>query len=343
MTRRASRATDLAHQLLDAQVAHHLSLLTEEAIEATVSQAGEALLAAASQLHLADLLDREAVTGLVAHLLQTVPGSAAAVSVVEIVTDLVVDGPPEPFPLGAAIDRAQVDALVTQALGFTPTIERVLDTFAESPLVGVVASRFMGRIVAEVVQANQAVASRVPGLGPLVSLGTSTAARLKGAADKQVEAILGDTVGKGGTYAVRRLNRILVDTLGDPTTRDAALQVWDHLAREPLAGLGALASREDIAALVATGHDLVATTAGTPYAAHLAEALVDGLFDWFGGYTVAEVLDALDLRSADIVDHLTGLSSGVLTALRDSGDLERLLRAYLEPFYTSPEVNRILP
>lgn len=317
-------------------------MLTDESIAATASQLGEALLDAMSQHRLVDLLDQEAVADVVAHLLQTVPSSAAAASAVEIATDLAVGGPAEPFPLGAAVERAQVDALVTRALALTPAAERVLDTFAESPLVGVVASRFMGRIVAEVVQANQAVASRVPGLGSLVSFGTSTATRLRGAADKQFEAILGDTVGKGGTYAVRRLNRILVDTLRDPTTREAALQVWDHLAREPVAGLGALASRDQIADLVCAGHDLVATTAGTPYAAHLADALVDALFDWFGGYTVAEVLDALDLRSADIVDHLTRLSSGVVTALRDSGDLERLLRARLEPFYTSHEVLDLL-
>ncbi len=342
MTPRTSRAADRARRLLDAHVAYHLSQLSDEAIEATVSQAVESLLDAAAHYQVVDLLEREAVAGFIAHLLQTVPGSAAAVSVVEIATDLVLDGPTDPFALGAAVDRAQVDALVTRALALTPAIDRVLDKLAESPLVGVVASRFMGRIVAEVVQANQAVASRVPGLGPLVSLGTSTAARLKGAADKQVEAILGDTVGKGGTYAVRRLNRILVDTLRDPTTRDAAVQVWDHLAREPVAGLGALASREDIVALVAAGHDLVAATAGTPYAAHLAEALVDGLFDWFGGYPVAELLDALDVAGADLLAHLTRLTSTAVAALRDSGDLERLLRAHLEPFYTSPEVIDLL-
>ena len=141
---------------------------------------------------------------------------------------------------------------------------------------------------------------------------------------------------------MRRLNRILVDTLRDPTTREAALQVWDHLAVEPVAGFGALASRDEIAALVSAGHELVATATGTPYAARLAEALVDGFFEWFGGYTVAEVLDAFDLCSADVVDHLARLTPRAVAALRDNGDLERLLRAHLEPFFTSPDVVGLL-
>jgi hypothetical protein len=42
----------------------------------------------------------------------------------------------------------------------------------------------MGRIVGEVVQANKAVADKVPGLGALVALGTSTAANVVGAAGR---------------------------------------------------------------------------------------------------------------------------------------------------------------
>ncbi|MGB2701674.1 MAG: hypothetical protein WBC31_15030, partial [Candidatus Phosphoribacter baldrii] len=80
----------------------------------------------------------------------------------------------------------------------------------------------------------------------------------------------------------------------------------------------------------------------TPYAARLAEALVDGFFEWFGGYTLVELLDALDLCSADVVDHLALLTPRLVAALRDSGDLERLLRAHLEPFFTSPDVVELL-
>ena len=59
-----------------------------------------------------------------------------------------------------------------------------------SPLVGTVASRFMGRIVGEVMQVNQAAANKIPGLGSLMSFGTGAASKARGAADKQFEAML---------------------------------------------------------------------------------------------------------------------------------------------------------
>lgn len=342
MPTRASRAETLAQRLLDAQVAYHLSLLDDDRLAQTTAQALIALLERLSEHQLVDLLDRDAVAQAAVHLLRTVPGSGGAISVVELATTVLLDGPDEPFLPGDVVDRAQVEALLTAVLRLTPALERGLEELADSPLAGVVASRFMGRIVAEVVQANQAVASRVPGLGPLVSFGTSTASRLKGAADKQFESLLGDTVGKGGTYAVRRLNKIVVDTLRDPTTGEAALQVWDQLARQPAAGLGSLVGADDVAAVVSAGHDLVATIATTEEAARLAEVLVDAVLEWFGGYTPAELLTAFGLSTSDVVEYLTAVVRDAVVALRDSGAFERALRAHLEPFYSSPSVRDIL-
>src|SRR3546814_17437710 len=103
----------------------------------------------------------------------------------------------------------------------------------------------MGRIVNEVLQANKAMADKVPGLGGLVSLGTSAASRVTGAAGTQFEGILGDTVGKGGTYAVKRLNRNIVETLQDPPTLPALLPVWDLAAGAPHQGPGARGERTE--------------------------------------------------------------------------------------------------
>ncbi|MEZ5191101.1 MAG: hypothetical protein R2734_00030, partial [Nocardioides sp.] len=203
-------------------------------------------------------------------------------------------------------------------------------------------SRFMGRVVGEVLQANRAVAGRVPGLGPLMSLGTSAASRMVGAADRQLEGLIGETMGRGGAFAVRRLNGIVIETLRDPTTREAALQAWDLLAEELVVGLGPHATLAQIQDATDAWHALaIDTLAGEP-AARIAAAVVDGLLDRFGGYTPTELLAELDLTRDDLVADLTALAPTALDALRDSGDLERLVRAELEPFYASAEARGIL-
>ena len=240
------------------------------------------------------------------------------------------------------MERERVEVLVDELLGLTPVLDRALERLVASPQVGTVASRFMGRIVGEVLQANKAVADKVPGLGQLMSFGTSAASKVMGAADKQFEGLISDSMGKGGTFAVRRLNRIVIETLNDPTTREAVLQVWDLMAQERVAGLSRFTTREEFSEVVDAVHELAVTTVASAHVATLGEVIVDAFFDRFGGYTPTELLDELDLSRDDIVADLVRIAPSAVDALRESGDLERIVRAELEPFYTSPEVTALL-
>ncbi|HEX2705960.1 MAG TPA: hypothetical protein VHM65_09395 [Candidatus Lustribacter sp.] len=342
MVSSASRAESLAQKLLDAQVGYHLDRLTGDQLETTVSRLAEDLLAAAGQHQIVDLVDRAAIKAIVVRALRSVPGSSAVSGIIELATTVVYDGPAESYPLGEPVEREQIEVLLDELLALNPLLERALERLTDSPLVATMASRFMGRIVGEVLQANKAVADKVPGLGSLMSFGTSAASKLKGAADKQLEALIGDTAGKGGTFAIRRLNRIVIETLRDPTTREAVLQVWDLLSQETVAGLSPYATREEISGVVDAVHNLAVTTVAHEHVAHLGEVIVESFFEWFGGYTPTELLDELDLSREDLVDDLMRIAPWAVEALRETGDLERMLRAQLEPFYTSTEVTVLL-
>jgi hypothetical protein len=337
-----TRAESLAETLLQAQVRHHLDRLSGDRLAATVAGVADDLLEAAGSHPIGELVDADAVKAVVARLLGTVPASAAVSGLVELATGVVYDGPAEPYPIGELVDRDRVERLLDELLALTPVLERALERLTASPIVGTVASRFMGRIVGEVLQANRAITDKVPGLGSLMSFGTNAASKVMGAADKQFEGLIGDTMGKGGTFAVRRLNRIVVETLRDPTTREAVLQVWDLVAREQVVGLGDHLTREELTGVVDAAHELVVTTAGSEHLGHLGAVVVDAFFERFGGHTAAGLLDELDLSREDVVADLVRLAPGIVEALRESGDLERILRARLEPFYSSPEVRALL-
>ncbi len=337
-----ARADSVALQLLDAQVAHHLSRLAGDRLAPTVSVLTGVLLDATGRHPIEDLVDRATVKAILARALVTVPGSAAVGEIVDLVVEVVLAGPAEPYPIGELVDRERFETLLDELLALHPLLERGLERLTASPLVGTIATRFMGRVVGEVLQANKTVADKVPGLGPLMAFGTTAASRVMGAADKQFEGLLGDAVGKGGTFAVRRLNRILIETLRDPTTRDAVLEVWGLVAEGQVAGLSQYASREDVVGVVDAAHDLTVATLSSEHVADLGAAIVDGLFDRFGGRTPSELLDELDLSRDDLVADLVRIAPGVVTVLRESGDLERIVRAQLEPFYTSPEVTALL-
>jgi hypothetical protein len=335
-------ADSLARRLLDAQVAYHLDQLRGDNASATAATLVDELLDATGKHQIADLVDPALAKTIIGRLLTTAPGSAAASGLIDVVVDVVLAGPAEPYPLGELVERARVEALVDALLQLHPLVDRAIGQVADSPVIGTVASRFMGRIVAEVVNANKAVANKVPGLGALVSLGTSAAAGAVGAAGKPLEGLLGDTMGKSGAFAVRRLGRIIVETMQDPTTREAVLQAWDLAAAEKVAGLDRLLTRDQVAELVGAVHDLSVNTAASEHVTDLVGVLVDGFFEHFGGYTTSELLEQLDLDRANVREDVVQLAPGIIGLLDETGDLERILRARLEPFYSSAEVTALL-
>jgi hypothetical protein len=335
-------ANSLAQRLLDAQVAYHLEQLRGDNAASNSALIADELLDATGQHQIADLVDRDVAKTVIGRLLTTAPASAAATGLIDLVIDVLLDGPAEPYPLGELVERERVEALVDALLQLSPLVDRAIGQVADSPVIGTVASRFMGRIVSEVVSANKAVADKVPGLGALVSLGTSTAANMVGAAGKPLEGLLGDTMGKSGAFAVRRLGRIIVETMQDPTTRAAILQAWDLAAAEKVAGLDRLLTRDQVSDVVGAVHELAVTTAASEHATDLVAVLVDAFFESFGGYTPTELLDQLDIERGQVRDDVVRIAPGILGLLDETGDLERIIRARLEPFFNSPEVAELL-
>lgn len=336
------QSPSLADQLLDAQVAWAVDQLTGDQLGDLVARDVDDLLALAATLPLGTVVDAVEVKRVVRRLLATVPASTAAGELVRGGTKVVLDGPAEPFSVSELVERDQFEALVDQVLGATHLAKEALDQLAESPLVGTVASRFVGRLVGEVLQANQAVADKVPGLGSLMSFGTSAASRVMGAADKQFEALVGGTAGKGATFAVRRLNKIVLETLQDPTTRAAVMQVWDLYSDEPIGALGKFVEEDDVHRFVAVVHEIVATSAGTEQVAGLADAMVDSFFAAYGEHPVATLLEELELGRDELVADAQSFAATALAAAHGSGQLEALIRARLEPFFRSPAVSAIL-
>lgn len=336
MPRKTEPADARARALLEAHVRFEVEWLTAADPAATAGGVVDAVLDALAGHQVADVVDAGAVGTALADLLVRAPGSPLVSGIVELVAEVAYSGPEEPGQVSAVVARAHVEALLDRLLTLTPLYERALEGLTASPLVGTVAARFMGRVVGEVVATNQEIANKVPGLGSLVSFGTSAAWRVKGAADKPFEALLGSGVAKGGSaFAVRRLNRILIDTLRDPVTREAALQAWDLVAEEPLGGLDAHVTWDEATGVVDAVHDLAIGVLAREEVTGLVVALVEAFVERFGGYTPPELLEQLDVDRDVLTEHLVRLAPGVVDALHGSGDLERLVRARLAPFYAS--------
>lgn len=328
----------LTQQLYDAQVAWILDQLLGDGLADVVAADVETALGATADIRLADLVDPAEVKRVARALFAGVPGSTAADALVTQTAKVVHRGPDEPFALGDLLEREHLEPLLDNLLQSTRLAEEVLDDLAKSPLMAAVASRFVGRLVGEVLAANKAAASKIPGLGGLVSLGSGAASMVMGAADKQFEAILGG----GATFAARRLNKIVLETLRDPTTRDAVLQVWDMYADQPLPAPKDYIREQDLLAFVGVLHAAATSAAASEPVGQLVDAVIDGFFEVYGDYGLPTLLEELEIGRDVLVADLTAFVGGAARTLHEAGVLEGAVRHRLAGFWSSPTVTGLL-
>lgn len=337
-----SAGPSLADQLLDAQVAWVLHRLHED-LPTLVADEVAGLLDLGSRLTLGELVDAGELTALVADVLRRVPPSTATSTLNAVLVEVLHTGPvregTEPT-LGEVLPREHVEALTDAALAGTDQLKAVLDGLTRSPAAAALAGRFMARVIGEVVQTNRAVAEKLPGIGSLVSFGAGAAGKMMGAT--QLDALVGAAAGQGAGFAVRRLNAIVVDTLRDPGTRAAVLEVYGLYADQPLHGLQGAMSLEQAQQLAGLVQDVVIDAATSAPVLELVGAVVEGFLATYADHPVSELVTDLGLDADSLTTQLTPMAIRALTAAQESGGLEILVRSRLAPFWSSPEAAAVL-
>lgn len=333
----------LAQRLLDAQVDWLLGELTGDRLGEVIGRDVDDLLAIAAGLRVDQVLAAEAVKH-AGHLLLD---DAAASGVVEDMAAALSDAmyalaASDEFRLGDVVDRDAVEALVTKALAMRQLQDRLLDRLTESPLVAVVASKFVTRIVSDFVQANRARAEKLPGMSSLLSLGTSAANMVRSPFDKHLDQLLGDAAGKGAQFALRRTNNAIREMIHEAPTKEAALEFWDLHADEPIGELRSYLSQQDLRELVLLLHELLMHARTSEYAREVLDAGVDVFFERYGASDVAALLGELGVRRDDLIAVAESFARPVIEAARADGVLEAQIRKRLDPFFRSEAVAAVL-
>lgn len=335
-----------ADLLLDAHVAWVVDRLTTGAeaptLDDAIAEDVDLVLDLISNLTLNQVVEADELIGVIGQVLATVPPSERAAAIALTASDALFEGPIEPFTLADVVDRENVEVLLHLLLSRVDVLEAALDRLTRSPQLARLVGGLVGRIVNDVIAANRAVAERIPGVGSIVSLGARAGGRVKGVADKQFDALLGDTAGKGAQLAMRRLNKVIVDTLRDPGMADALLEVHDLFADQTLPPISAVTTEDGAREFIAVLHEIAAAATPTAPVHDIVATIVRGVFAEHGDVPITELLHDLGLTRDELVVHAITLAPRALAAAHAGGHLEPAVRSRLAPFYASAPVAAIL-
>lgn len=326
-----------ADRLLAAQVDWVLGELTGDRLAAVLERDVDDLLALADELRVDAVVDPQQVKASLRRLVELAGSGPLVEDLVLALSDALYDlGASEQHRLGEVVAREQVEALIEKLLSMQRLHDRAMERMSQSPLVATVAARFVGSIVNDFIAQNRQLAEKLPGAKSLFSIGASAANRVRNV------GIVGEAAERGTQLAIRRTNSALREVIKDAPLKEAALELWDLHAGEPISELRGYLSRTDLRELALLVHRIVAGARTTEYVGAALDECVDVFFARYGDWSVAALLPELGISRDDIVTELRALVPPAVEAAKEDGRLAELVRARLAPFFASPQVRAIL-
>jgi hypothetical protein len=327
----------VADRLLDAQVAWVLDELSGDRLPELIARDVHDLWGLADELRVDEAAEREQVKATLRRLVELIGSGPVVADMVVALSDALYDlGAGEQHLLGEVVDRDAVEALVDKVLSTRTLHDRAMERLAESPLVSTVAARFVGAIINDFVAQNRQLAEKLPGAKSLFSLGASAASRVRNV------GVIGDAAERGTQLAIRRTNAAMREVIRDAPLKEAALEVWDLHADEPISELRTYLTREDLRELAVLVHEIIASARTTDYVGAALDECVDVFFERYGDWSVAALLSEVGVGREDIAAELQALLPPAVEAARADGRLAGLVRDRLAPFFASPAVQEIL-
>ncbi|MGX1807958.1 hypothetical protein ACWIGI_19750 [Nocardia sp. NPDC055321] len=337
---------EIAERLLDLQVDFVVAEVTGDRFAEVIARDVEAVIGVADTIVFRDVVEVEQAKETVGKIVDLIGGSPVLGEMVGALAPALYDdiAANNDYTLGDVVDREPVEALLEKIFAMHQAQERILERLTESPLVATVASKFVDKLISDFMESNRQMANKIPGLGSLVSFGTSAAKSAAKAAEKATGdgTFLGEMAGKGAQFALKRTNNAIREMLRDAPVHDAAMEFWDLHAGEPVSGLRDYLTQQDLKDLALIIYRIALTTREKEYFGVLLDQGVEVFFEKYGDHTLAAILPELGLSGDDIAGEILRYGPAVVDAAKRNGVLAKLVRERLEPFFLSDQVIGVL-
>lgn len=342
--KKKSRSVSPADALLDAHVAFILERLDAPALVPQLEQLLDLALT-----HLGDLELESLVT------CQTVQATARTYAVEldlrggipELVGDMARALHAHPVHaqtrLGDLLSQRRFEDLLDHLLALKSIRRRLIDEVVASPLYERIASELLYNGIRDYLAGNATaggVTSAIPGARSALRLGRAMASRvgLDDAVEDSVKRYIGRSVRRVSDKTVQAL----LDGEHDDALRDVALDSWQRLRDLRVGELTQDLSSLDVEELFVTLYECWKSIRATTFIGAMIDTGIATFFDKYGRSSLAALLEDLGIDRAIMLGEARRFAPGVLARLRDTGRLEPLVRALLEPFYASGRVEQVL-
>lgn len=186
---------------------------------------------------------------------------------------------------------------------------------------------------------NSMVAKKVPGVGSLMKMGKSV---IEKATDSNLDDALRSYLHKNFHKLSNLSEKLINQHFDDDKLYHFQAKLWHKIKRAPLSSLQKYVVVEDLPNTVAMGEQVWNHIRQTPYLQAQVSAGVDAWVKRHEQETFAKVLHDINVNEDLLRSELYALIMPIIQMLIEEGYLLQRMRFYLQEFYESEQVSRIL-
>jgi hypothetical protein len=336
MTKTPASAKKMAKQLLELHLQHELSSFGTEAFIDWFREESDTLFGWARTMPLSGFVTAEQVKGVIERnvVQHDIPAAVAEIAG-EAAAHLFSDDLQKNTVVNEIIDGKRYEEFVDKLLELHEQRQKGVNHIIDLPIYKDLISGVLYQAIIRYIYESNVITKNIPGVASMLKFGKSlvnkTAPSLEGVVEESVRNYIAKNLG----FLIKESKAFLEDSMTDEQLKTSAMDLWDLLENKTMADFLQGMDSMDLSELITVGYDFWLQFRKTDYFRDSYGLAVDYFFNKYGDLSLDNLLDDFLITPARAQAELTEFAPRILQQLRDSGQLEALLRRRLEAFYLS--------
>lgn len=230
-----------------------------------------------------------------------------------------------------------IDAIAQYVASKSGHRQRLIKTVVNNPAFSALITQLIQHSIQDYL--DNSMSKRVPGVGHFMKMGKSV---LETVTDSKLNDTINHYLQKNILKISQMSEKVLNQHFNDDKLYHFQANLWHKIKVMPLSVLRHYVEVQDLPKTVGMGHEIWDHIRQTPY---LKQQVHDGVYAWYARNqerTFDLLLRDLNIDEGLVENELSQLLSPVLKQVITTGYLRQRARAYLEKFYYSDQVLKII-
>lgn len=329
---------ELATQLLELHVQHELESLEAKPLMAWFEQESDPLFEGIKSIALNQFVTADQIKSTIQENVveQEIPGAIAEIAG-EASSKLFSSKTHLKTSLKQIMTAEQFESFLIKFLELEQQRNEVIDHVIDLPVYQELISGVVYRAITRYIYDSNVLSKNIPGVSSMLKMSRNvvnkTVPKLGGAVEDSVRKYISSNLG----LIQQESKAFLIQTLSEDDLKASIMDFWDAIEDKTLEDMQSGMDTMDLSELVVLGYEFWLKFRKTEYFKHSYSIIVDYLFEKYGDMPLSELCEDLEITPQKLVKELNKFVPNIVAQLRDSGQLEAILRRRLESFYYSSD------